>query len=140
MIAVPIAVAVGVIIGGILLLENQSGVAAFLLFLVVSGLAGLVFIFLTARLSMYYYLVIDRDAGVFDSLQESWRLCRNQVGTITLVYFVELAVFLAGFLAFCVGLIFAIPLITILETVIIWPSPAMRRRGRSPDVSGEEEM
>jgi hypothetical protein len=115
--AVPIMIAVGVIVGGILLLENQSGVAAFLLFLVVSGLAGLVFIFLAARLSMYYYLVIDCDAGVFESLYESWRLCRNHVGTITLVYAVEFAVVLAGVLAFCVGLVFAAPLISLIDTV-----------------------
>ena len=56
--------------------------------------------------------MIDHGAGVFDSLVDSWRLCRNQVGTITLVYCVEFAVFLAGFLALCVGLIFAFPLIT----------------------------
>jgi hypothetical protein len=118
LIAVPIAVAVGIIIGGILLMENQSGVAAFLLFLVVSGSAGLVFIFLAARLSLYYYLVIDRGAGVFDSLLESWRLCRNQVGTITLVYCVDFAVFLAGFLAICVGLVFAFPLINLLDVVL----------------------
>ena len=118
LIGVPIAIAVGIIIGGVVMMENQSGVAAFLLFLIVSGLAGLVFIYLATRLSIYYYLVIDRDAGVFDSLQESWRLCRNQVGTITLVYAVMLAVLIAGFLAFCVGLIFAAPLISLMDTVL----------------------
>jgi hypothetical protein len=117
MIAVPILVATGVIIAGIVMMENQSGVAAFLLFLVVSSLAGLVFIYLAARVSMYYYLVIDRNAGVFDSLLQSWRLCRNQVGTITLVYFVQFAVLLAGLLACAVGLIFAFPLMSLIETV-----------------------
>jgi hypothetical protein len=117
LIAVPIVVATGIIIGGIVVMENQSGVAAFLLFLVVSSLAGLVFIVLAARVSMYYYLVIDCDAGVLDSVLRSWRLCRNQVGTITLVYFVQFAVLLAGVLAFCVGLVFALPLISLLEAV-----------------------
>ncbi len=118
LIAVPIAVAVGVIIGGIVLMENQSGVAAFLLFLLVSGAAGLVFIFVAARMSIFYYLVIDHGAGVFGSLLESWRLCRNQVGTIMLVYCVEFAVFLAGLLACVVGLIFAVPLINLIDTVL----------------------
>lgn len=117
LIAVPIAVATGIIIGAVVMMENQSGVAAFLVFLVVSSLAGLVFIFLATRLSMYYYLVIDRNAGVLDSLLKSWRLCRNQVGTITLVYCVEFAVFLAGLLACVVGLVFAFPLISLLEAV-----------------------
>jgi uncharacterized membrane protein len=118
LIAVPIAVAVGVIVSGIVLMENQSGVAAFLLFFVVSAAAGLVFILLATRLSLYYYLIIDRGAGVFDSLQQSWRLSRNQVGTITLVYGVEFAVFLVGLLAFCVGLVIAWPLINMLDTVL----------------------
>lgn len=118
LLAVPIAVAVGVIVGGIVLMENQSGVAAVLLFLVVSGVAGIVFIILAARMSLYYYLVVDQGAGVFGSLAESWRLCRNQVGTITLVYCVQFAVALAGFLAFCVGLIFALPLVSLIDVVL----------------------
>ena len=139
-IAVPIAVAVGVIVGGILLLENQSGFAAILLYLVVSGMAGLVFIFLAARLSMYYYLVIDRDAGVFESLQESWRLCRNHVGTITLVYCVEFAVLLAGVLTFCVGLVIALPLICLIDTVTYLALiTAATSGGSKPPFSWEEE-
>lgn len=118
LIALPIAAAVGVIFGGILLMENLTGVGVFLLFLVVSGLAGLIFIFVATRLSLYYYLVIDHGAGVLDSLVESWRLCRNQVGTITLVYCVEFAVFIAGVLAFCVGLVLAVPLINLIDTVL----------------------
>jgi hypothetical protein len=116
--AVPIAVAVGVIIGVLVLMDSQSVVTAVLLFLVVSPPAGLLFIFLATRLSLYYYLVIDRGAGVFESLIESWRLCKNQVGTITLVYCVEFAVLLAGALAICVGVVFALPLINLIDTVL----------------------
>ena len=141
LIAMPIAVAVGIIVGGILLLENQAGVAAFLLFLVVSGLAGLVFIYLAARVSMYSYLVVDRDAGVFDSLQGSWRLCRTQVGTIILMYSVQSAIFLAGLLALCVGLIFAFPLLTLIETVTYLALVSgATSRGAKPSFSWDEEI
>ena len=118
LIAVPIAVAVGVIFGGLVLMDNPSVLAAILLFLIVSVPAGLVCVFLITRLSLYYYLVIDRDAGVFESLLESWRLSKNQVGTITLVYCVEFAVLLAGILAVCVGVVFAGPLINLIDTVL----------------------
>ncbi len=141
LIAIPIAVAVGIIVGGILLLENQAGVAAFLLFMVVSGLAGLVFIYLAARVSMYSYLVVDRGAGVFDSLQGSWRLCRTQVGTIILMYSVQSAIFLAGLLALCVGLIFAFPLLTLIETVTYLALVSgATSRGAKPSFSWDEEI
>jgi hypothetical protein len=118
LLAIPILVAVGVIIGGIVLMENQSGVAAFLLYLFVSGIAGVIFIIMAARLSIFYYLVIDRNAGVFESLIESWRMCRNQVATVTLIYAVEFAVVVAGFLALCVGLVFAAPLMILIDAVM----------------------
>ena len=80
--------------------------------------AGRVFvIYVSTRLLMYYYLIIDRNAGVIDSLQQSWILCQNRVGTIILVIFVQFAIVLAGFLALCVGLIFAAPLATMLYPV-----------------------
>jgi len=115
---VPIAVAVGVILGGFALFDLQLGVASALLFLVVSSAAGVVFIIVAARLSIYWYLVIDQGAGVFSSLLESWRLTRDLVGTITLVYCVQFAVFLAGVLALCFGLVFALPLATLIDTVL----------------------
>ena len=118
LIAVPIAAAVGVIFGGMVLMDSQSVLAAILLFLIVSVPAGLVCVLLITRLSLYYYLIIDRGAGVFESLIESWRLCKNHFGTITLVYCVEFAVLLAGILAVCVGLVIAGPLINLIDTVL----------------------
>ena len=75
-----------------------------MVFLVASTLAAVFFIYFSSRLLMNYYLIIDRDAGVFDSLFHSWELCRDKVGTIILVMFVQFAIVLAGFLAFCVGI------------------------------------
>ena len=96
---------------------------------------------MAARLSLYYYLVIDHGAGVFDSLIESWRLCRNQVGTITLVYCVEFAVFIAGVLAFCVGLVLAVPLINLIDAVLYLAIVTGRRQATSkPRFSWDEEV
>jgi hypothetical protein len=115
--AVPVFIAVGAITAGMVMMPELSVVATVLLFLVVSVPIGLVVVLLTVRLCMYYYMVIDRDAGVFESFRRSWDCTRNQGSTITLVFCVQLAILLAGFLAFCVGLIFAIPLGNLLVPV-----------------------
>lgn len=114
--AAPILVAVGVITFGILAMANQQ-IAGLFLFLLVSTLAGLFFIYISSRLALYYYLIIDGNAGVFDSLQQSWQLCRGNVGTIVLVCCLQAAIVLAGVVAFCVGLIIAVPLASLLLPV-----------------------
>jgi hypothetical protein len=116
-IAVPILIAVGVITAGLLLMPDQSTVAAVILFVVASIPAGVLIVLLTVRMCMFAYMVIDRGAGVFESFRQSWECTRNQTSTITLVFCVQLAVVLAGLLAFCVGLIFAIPLAKLLIPV-----------------------
>jgi hypothetical protein len=115
--ALPILIAVGAITAGLVMMQDQSGLAAVLLFLVVSIPIGVVVVVLTVRLCMYYYMVIDRDAGVFESFRQSWRCTQNQASTITLVYCLQLAIWLAGLLALCVGLVFAIPLGNLLVPV-----------------------
>jgi hypothetical protein len=112
----PIMIAVVASTAGMVALGNQS-VGGIAVFLVTSTLAGIFFIYVSSRLVVYYYLIIDRNAGVFDSLRQSWRLCRNSVFTIVLVFVVQFAIILAGFLALCVGAIFAIPLAGLLLPV-----------------------
>ena len=56
-------------------------------------------IYLMIRLSLFYYLIIDRDAGVIDSLGQSWQLTRNQAGMLVVVYLLTFAITLAGLLA-----------------------------------------
>jgi hypothetical protein len=114
--AVPIFGAALVITFGLVAMENHI-IAGVAFFLVVSSLVGLLVVYATARLAMHYYLIIDRDAGVIDSLMGSWTLCRNEVGTITLVFFVQLALFIAGLLACGLGLILTLPLMSLLMTV-----------------------
>jgi hypothetical protein len=114
---VPVAIAVGAITAGLVMMPDLSVVATVLLFVAVSVPVGLVVVLLTVRLCMYYYMVIDCDAGVFESFHQSWHCTRYQASTMTLVFCLQLAILLAGFLAFCVGLIFAIPLGNLLVPV-----------------------
>jgi hypothetical protein len=100
-----------------------------LVFVVCSfALLGLL-LYLSARLMQFYFLVIDRDAGVVDSIQRSWRYTRGHAGTIILVYLTEVAVFVAGLLACCVGWIFAIPFNNLLSVVVYLSLFGVEKRG-----------
>ena len=59
----------------------------------------------------FYYLIIDRDAGVIESIQLAWQITRGRAGTSFWLISCS-SCFVAGFLAFCVGLVFAAPLST----------------------------
>jgi hypothetical protein len=89
----------------------------FLLTVVVIGLLGAIAVYLSVRLSQYPFVVIDRNAGVFQALRTSWYLTKNKVPTIILVYLLWFTIILAGLLALCVGLIFAAPLASLLLAV-----------------------
>jgi uncharacterized membrane protein len=76
---------------------------------------AVLFLYMIARLSQFYYLVIDRNAGPIESIQLSWQLTRHRAGTIVVIYLLGIVLNLAGFLALCVGLIFTLPLNSLLQ-------------------------
>jgi hypothetical protein len=78
------------------------------------GLGSILVLFLLARLGQFGYLILDRNAGVLESLRGSWRLTRGRVTTVFLMYLAHVAINLAGGLAFCVGLFFTLPLTGLL--------------------------
>jgi hypothetical protein len=119
----------GLTVGGWMLLAVFGGAALFpaiqdnlsvlpvLLIVIVGAVLALVTVYVGIRLLQFYFVVIDRNAGVIECLRTSWYLTRNQVPTLILVYLLQMAIVLAGLLAFCVGLIFAIPLASLLLAV-----------------------
>jgi len=110
------------------LIQDDPSVLPVLLAVVVVGVLGATAVYLSVRLSQYPFVVIDRNAGVFESLRTSWYLTRNQVPTMILVYLLWITIILAGFLALCAGLIFAIPLASLLLAVTY-----QALTGQSPD-------
>jgi len=141
MIVGPIGIAVGLIIPGMMMLRDQRGAAAILLFLVVAGLAAALVVLLTCRLIIYYYIVIDRNAGVIDSLRQSWHLTKGRTGTIVLVYFLQIAIIIAGALALCVGLIWAVPLASLLLAVLyVALTGTWSPRPEKPELIWEDEV
>ncbi|MBV8606692.1 MAG: DUF975 family protein, partial [Singulisphaera sp.] len=79
------------------------------------GVAGLVAF--SVRYSQFPYLIIDRNAGAVESFGLSNRLMRGHEGQLILLWLLFIAINILGFLAFCIGLIFSIPLTFLLMAV-----------------------
>jgi hypothetical protein len=92
-------------------------VSGVIMFLVSCGFAVGLFLVIFARLMPFYYLIIDRNARIVGSLQVAWQMTSGRAATIVLIVFGQFAIILAGFLAFCVGLIFALPFVSLLQVV-----------------------
>jgi uncharacterized membrane protein len=140
MVAVPVFLAVFLITFAIVAAGNNVLVTV-LVFLAVAVPTGLFIVYVTSRLTLFYYVIVDQNTGVFDAFRETWKLSGGAVGTIVLVLFVQLAILLAGFLAFCVGLVFAYPLAMMLMPVtylaLIGTKPG---QPPPPDYYSEEEF
>jgi hypothetical protein len=74
-------------------------------------------IYLGARLTQFYFFIIDRDAGVIESIGLAWQFTRGKVMTIILVYLVQIVLAVGGFLALCIGLVFTVPLNYLISVV-----------------------
>jgi len=81
-------------------------------------IAMIAVIVLALRLSQYYYLVVDRGAGVMESLRLSLEVTRGNEGNIFVIGFMTGLINLAGALACGVGLIFTIPFTALLFPVM----------------------
>jgi uncharacterized membrane protein len=75
-------------------------------------------------------LILDRGARVIESIQLSWQLTRRRAGTIILVYCMHLILVIGGLLALCVGVIFTLPLGSLMQVVTFL---AMAGPGRPPE-------
>lgn len=105
--------------GAAVILLMQNGISALpllLMIIIVTAFVTVAF-YLSARLMQFYFVIVDRNAGVIESLQTSWLLTKNRVSTLILVYLLQTTINLAGLLACCVGLVFALPLSNLLLAV-----------------------
>ena len=96
-------------------LLRMLGAFALYYLMVVAGLILLIVpgIYLALRFGLFQYAIVDRNLGVIDSLKYSSRLTeKNRLNLFGLVILMFL-VMIAGALALMVGLIFAIPVVTL---------------------------
>jgi uncharacterized membrane protein len=121
-------------------LRNQP-VGGMLILVVLIALFVFLTIYVGARLMQFYFLIIDRDAGVIESIQLAWQITRGKGGTIILVYLMQFVLVVLGILALCVGLVFTIPLSNLLlvVTYLAMVGPA-KSPERMPFANWEEDL
>jgi uncharacterized membrane protein len=65
-------------------------------------------------------LVVDNSAGsITDPLKRSYEIVKNNVGSVLLFWLITVGVTILGFLACCVGLLVALPLVTIAQAYTV---------------------
>ena len=122
------------------MIQNQMA-AGLLVFFASMAVVFLLILYLAARLMQFSYLILDRGAGILESVQLSWQLTRRRVITIILVYCMHLILFIGGLLALCVGVIVTLPLGSLMQVVtfLAIAGPA-RPPERAPVTSSEEGL
>ncbi len=77
-----------------------------------AGLALLIVpgIFVALLFWPYYYLVVERKAGVIESFSIAYQMSSQNMGTTFLLALANFGIVVLGFLALCLGLFLAIPL------------------------------
>jgi hypothetical protein len=75
-------------------------------------------IILALMFSQFYYLIIDRNLGVMDSLSKAKEITNGNKMTLFLMHLVCMGLSIAGLLAFCVGIFAVIPYITLLQVMV----------------------
>jgi uncharacterized membrane protein len=61
-----------------------------------------------------YYLVVDNKAGVTDSFSVASTITQGNKGTTFVLWLASIGIMLVGLLAFCIGIIFAAPLVSVM--------------------------
>lgn len=62
----------------------------------------------------FYWLLVDRKATVIESFGVALSLAKMNVGTSFVLWLASFGIMLVGFLAFCVGILFAAPLVSLI--------------------------
>jgi hypothetical protein len=70
------------------------------------------------RLGQFRYLIIHRDLGSVEALQVSYEITRGNVLMLLVVWLLIFMINLAGVLACCVGIVFALPYTEFLKVIV----------------------
>lgn len=85
----------------------------------VLGFAALIVpgVILALMLSQFLCLIVDRDAGIIESMKLSAQITQGNKLTLFVLWIVSVGLILAGVLACCVGVFFTAPLVSLLWIV-----------------------
>jgi hypothetical protein len=87
--------------------------------LIVFGIVAVVaYVLVAIRLSQFYYLILDRNLGVLDSLRVSIQITKGNELTIFVIYLLTVPITFLGLLICLVGVIFAVPFTTLMVVVM----------------------
>ena len=65
----------------------------------------------------FYYLIIDRKAGVLESFSVAYRITHDNWASAFVLWVMSIGISILGCLALCVGLLFAAPLVSMMFAV-----------------------
>lgn len=92
-------------------IENlESDDASVMIFIVVATVAMLIKLYIDARLLLVFPLILERKAGVFQAVVESWRLTAPQHLWLVLLTFSTEVIFLVGLACCGIGALVTVPL------------------------------
>jgi len=86
-------------------------------------------VIVAARLSLYPFLIVERDSGPIAALEESWELTAGATLRLILLQLALLLIVLAGALFFLVGLLISIPLAFLAQAFVYRTLLARAQRG-----------
>ena len=109
-----ISMLLGAMAGGIL---GRVGPVRIQAYAAAMSLAFATTAYVAMRCSQFAYMIVDRNAGVLDSLTDSWQATRSRVVTLILVYILWLAINVGGLLAYGVGVFFTVPFTSLMLAV-----------------------
>jgi hypothetical protein len=75
----------------------------------------------------FYWIVVDNKAPVMDSFGAAYKITEGNRGTAILLWLLSVGIMLLGFLALCIGVLFAAPLVTVL-----WATAYLMMSGQLP--------
>lgn len=75
-------------------------------------------IVLYLRFYFYSYFIVDREAGIMESITESFRITKEQTGQLVLLMLALLGLNILGVLALGIGLLFTIPMSMLALTFV----------------------
>ena len=62
----------------------------------------------------YHYFIVDKQAGMVDSFSRGYEIAKLNVGTSFVMGLVSFGIMILGFIALCVGVLFAAPLVAVI--------------------------
>lgn len=87
------------------------------LFLAMLALAYAGFFAVRVRSRTFAFVILDRDAGVLESLRTSMQLSRGRAASLLVIHLAQFAINLAGLLLCCVGLFVTLPFTGLISAV-----------------------